>query len=54
MQLSLIPDLVPAKKTETKLPNRQLMMTLFATVKIEPKQSELFHTKPTDLFVVCE
>jgi len=54
MQLSLIPDLVPAKKTDTKLPNRQMMLTLFATVKIEPKQSELFHTKPTDLFVVCE
>ena len=54
MQLSLIPDLVPVKQSELKLPkNRQLMLSLYAP-KIEPKTAIALPSKPQDYFIVVD
>jgi hypothetical protein len=49
MQLSLIPEIVATKPMQ-KLPDRQLMISLFRPI-IQPVQSDLFAGKTADLFV---
>ena len=54
MQLSLIPDLVPQKQSENKLPKtRQLMLSLYAP-KIDHKPEIVCPSKPQDYFIICD